>query len=582
MDNLLIVPVLSPLVAAVVMVVFGRTLWRQRAMALAHGAITLVAGFTIMARASAGELLVLRLGNWPAPFGIVLQADTLTGLMLMTSAFLGLCISVYSQRGLHERRERRFFHPLSQLLAMGVNMSFLTADLFNLFVSFEVMLLASYCLLALGTPRRQLRAVYLYLALNVASGTVFLFSLGIVYGLLGTLNMADLAIKVRTLDTDAQARLVVAVLMLLTVFGGKAAMFPIFFWLPHSYGAAATPIVALFAGLLTKVGVYAMIRVLGGVFGPVFEVLQPLVLLLAGLTMLLGVWGAVAQTTIRRILSFHIVSQIGYMIMGVALLTPATTAGAVFFMLHNMLVKTGLLLVGGMVEMRCGTDELHRLGGLLKSDRSLAIVFFLLAMSLAGLPPFTGFWGKMMLIEAGFSAGANIIVAVSIFTSIFTLFSMLKIWNYAFWRDAPLHAAAPPVDESGIPLSILRQPALRQWAPLLAVCGLATLLGIFPERMVQATRRAGLESLQVDLAYKHVVTDQQALWDGPRPLTRIGFKPGEPGLPLPTDAPIVPSALPLSISTGPFPKAIGVSKPTPTPEPPANSALPVANEEATQ
>lgn len=550
MENILVIPVIVPLLFAIGIMTICRTLERQRFFALAACAMNVLVAVTLLARTSNGEILVLRLGNWPAPYGIVLVADQLAALMVMMASILSLCITLFVMRGLNERRERRFFHPLTQFLMMGVNMSLVTGDLFNLFVSFEVMLLASYGLMSLAAPRQRLAPAYAYLVLNVVAGLIFLTAVGLTYGLLGTLNMADMAVKVRALDPEQQSKLMVIVLLMLIVFGAKAAMFPLFFWLPHGYGAATTPIVALFAGLLTKVGVYAMIRVLAGVFEPVFIGIQPLVLTLAGFTMVLGVLGAVAQHTIRRILSFHIVSQIGYMIMGVALLTPHTIAGAVFFMLHNMMVKTGLILVGGIVEMRRGTDDLNKLGGLLKSDTWLAVCFFLLAMSLAGLPPLTGFWGKYLLIEAGFVAEAWIIVTVSIMTSILTLFSMLKIWNYAFWKKAPEPPAHDPTHAIVTPA--ITQPGPAQWVPLLTLVILATGLGFLPEQFILATRQAGAEVLDKDRYYTEVIGNQQHIYQGTRRLVSVigaselvipEFIP-EGALIVGNEAPIMPSPIP--------------------------------------
>jgi multicomponent Na+:H+ antiporter subunit D len=493
---------------AIISMTLCKSLWGLRGFSLLACVLNIAIGFRLTASTWHGDILTLHLGNWPAPYGIVLVADLMASMLLLLGAILSLLIVLFSQRGLKDRRERRFFHPLVQFLMMGVNMAFLSGDMFNLFVSYEVMLLSSYGLMCLGSGRRELKPLYMYLILNIVSGTLFLFACGITYGFMGTLNLADMAMKVRELEPDQMKKLLVVVMMFIIVFGSKAAMFPLFFWLPHSYGAAATPIVALFAGLLTKVGVYSMIRVLVGVFGPVFEGLQPFVLTLAGLTMVLGVLGAVSQNTIKKILSFHIVSQVGYMIMGLTLLAPATVAGALYFMMHNMVVKTGLLLLGGMVEMKRGTDELSKLGGLWRSDRTLGIAFFLLAMSLAGIPPLTGFWGKLMLIQAGFEVEAYAIVGVSIFTSILTLFSMLKIWLYAFWRDTP---DDPEGAKQAFANAQLPQPHSRQWVGVGVLGALTLWMGIIAEPMVAASLRAADTALDVERQH-FVVIENSGGW----------------------------------------------------------------------
>jgi multicomponent Na+:H+ antiporter subunit D len=333
-----------------------------------------------------------------------------------------------------QQREAFGYYPLLHILLMGVCGAFLTGDIFNMYVWFEVMLIASFVLLALGSERPQIEGAIKYVTLNLMSSAIFLAAVGILYGVVGTLNMADLAVK---LPEVAPPGLVTTLAMLfLVAFGVKAAVFPLFFWLPASYHTPPVAVSAIFAGLLTKVGVYALIRVFTLLFVQNVGYTHTLILVIAGLTMLTGVLGAVAQNEFRRILSFHIVSQIGYMIMGLGLFTRLALAGSVFYIVHHIIVKTNLFLVSGVAYRLHGTGELKDLGGLYQAHPMLALLFLIPALSLAGLPPLSGFFAKLALLQAGLEVGQYIIVVVALAVGLLTLVSMTKIWAEAFWKPA--------------------------------------------------------------------------------------------------------------------------------------------------
>jgi multicomponent Na+:H+ antiporter subunit D len=316
---------------------------------------------------------------------------------------------------------------------MGVSGSFLTGDIFNLYVWFEVMLMASFVLVALGNERAQLEGALKYVTINLVSSAIFLTAVGILYSISGTLNMAHLAVQ---LSQAQQPELVTVVAMLfLIAFGIKAALFPLFFWLPASYPVAPAPVTALFAGLLTKVGVYALIRVFTLLFVQDIGYTHALLLLLAAFTMVTGVLGAAAQNEFRRILSTHIISQIGYMVMGLALFTPLALAGAIFFLIHNIIVKANLFLISGVVYQLQDSYHLKKLGGLYRSHFGLSVLFLVSAMSLAGLPPLSGFWAKFLLIRASLEVNQPAIALVALGVSLLTLFSMVKIWAEVFWKN---------------------------------------------------------------------------------------------------------------------------------------------------
>ncbi len=430
MSWLLPLVITVPLLGAGLSILIGRRLLAQRVVTAAAVAFVLVAAVILMFEADAGSPVVAQMGGWPAPGGITLIADRFTGITLTVSSTMLLAVLGYAMAQLGEVALDWRFHAKYLLLTAGVAMSLITGDLFNLFVGFEMMLIASYVLLTAWTGATQIRAAMSYVVVNLVASALFLVVIAFAYGATGTVNLADLAVRLQDVDPVVRDGLG---LLMLVVFGIKAALFPLFMWLPDSYPTAPTTVTAIFAGLLTKVGVIAIIRTQTLLFpqdGP-----SGLLLFVAGATMVVGVLGAIAQNDIKRILSFHIVSQIGYMIMGLGFLTVAGLSAAILYISHHIVVKTGLFLVGGLVKTESGTTALRHMGGLLHRRPVLAALFLPLALSLAGMPPFSGFVAKLALIREGLSLGRGLIVAVSLAVSFLTLFSMTKIWSGAFWGE---------------------------------------------------------------------------------------------------------------------------------------------------
>jgi multicomponent Na+:H+ antiporter subunit D len=387
------------------------------------------------------------------------------------------------------QREAFGYHPLLHILLMGICGSFLTGDLFNLYVWFEVMLIASFVLLALGTERGQLEGGIKYVTLNLISSAIFLAAVGLLYGLVGTLNMADLHLQLQV--SPYPGLIMTLATMFLIAYGLKAAIFPLFFWLPSSYHTPPVAVSAIFAGLLTKVGVYTLIRVFTLLFIQDVSYTHTLILGLSGLTMLSGVLGAAAQNEFRRILSFHIVSQIGYMIMGLGLFTPLALAGSVFYIIHHIIVKTNLFLISGVVNHLRGTYQLKNLGGLYRPYPGLGLLFLIPAFSLAGIPPLSGFWAKFVLVRAGLAVEEYTIVAVSLLVSLLTVFSMTKIWAEVFWKAEPDQARAAAVDEApslltSLPLLIL---------PIVVLAAITIVIGLFSEPLFVLAMRAAEQLL---------------------------------------------------------------------------------------
>ena len=411
----------------------------QRTLAAVTLTIVLGIGVALIAAVADGGMLVMPVGGWPVPFGIVLVVDRLSALLLTVSAAVLLAVLVFSiGQGIADGDDREapvsIFYPTYLVLAAGVFDAFIAGDLFNLYVGFEILLVSSYVLITVGGTEPRIRAGTTYIVVSLVSSTLFLAAVGAVYAATGTVNMAQIAERVAVLPPGVQVLLHV---MLLVAFGIKAAVFPLAFWLPDSYPTAIAPVTAVFAGLLTKVGVYAILRTETTLFpGPE---LNPVLLVVAGLTMLVGVLGAIAQADIKRMLSFTLVSHIGYLIMGVGLGTAAGTAAAIFYTVHHIVVQTTLFLTAGLIERRAGTTTITRLGGLLAASPLLGVLYLVPALNLGGIPPFSGFLGKLGLLEAGAAANdplTYVVVGVATLTSLLTLYPLVRVWNVSFWRPA--------------------------------------------------------------------------------------------------------------------------------------------------
>ncbi len=428
-------PVIFPVVAALFSLLAPRPSHWRRALALGVLGVLLGHAFWTVDHVMESGALVLRVGGWLAPYGIVLVADTLAGVMLALSAFTALSCALYGFFETPVREEHPLRIPLLLFLLAGINLSFVTGDLFNLFVAFEVMLLSSYGLMTLEAGARESRQAFPYLTLNLVGSALFLAVAGYAYSLLGTLNFAEMIVRTDALAGDYRLTLLASLMLL--VFGLKAGLFPLYQWLPGSYAVMPAPMAAFYAGMLTKVGVYVLIRIFGTVLPPSMTELHTLIAWTAGLTMVIGVLGAVGQSRVQTILSYHIVSQIGFMALAIGLFSPFAITAAIFYIIHHIVVKSALFLVGGSVIRLNGTDELDRTGGLWRAAPWLGIGFVLQSMSLAGIPPLSGFWGKFMIIQEGFTQGEWVLVVLSLVASVLTLMSMLKIWLGAFWKTAP-------------------------------------------------------------------------------------------------------------------------------------------------
>ncbi len=483
MTLLVPLPVVLPLLGAAVTLGLAHRPRAQRVISVAALLLTLGVAVVLLIASHVDGPQVVAIGGWSAPIGIVLVADRLSALMLVVSVTVTLCVLLYSigeGRADVEENVRTplvIYFPAYLILTAGVTNAFLSGDLFNLFVGFEILLAASYVLLTLGATENRIRAGTTYVVVSLVSSLIFLTSLGLIYAATGTLNIAQLSIRLAALPDGLSTALH---LMLLLAFGIKAAAFPLSAWLPDSYPTAPAPVTAVFAGLLTKVGIYAIIRTETLLFPG--DVMNNVIMVVALLTLLVGILGAIAQTDIKRMLSFTLVSHIGYLLVGVGLGTVAGLAAAVFYTVHHIVIQTTLFLVVGLIERRGGSTSLQRLGGLARVAPLIAVLFFIPAMNLAGIPPFSGFVGKLGLMQASVADGsvlAWLLVGGSAVTSLLTLYAIMKVWNLAFWRSprvAPSVTADPAFGHTGG--GALPEVALRTPATMVAPTALLVALGI--------------------------------------------------------------------------------------------------------
>ena len=466
-------PILAPMAAALVCAPVRRHQRLSHGIALGGATVHLLVALVLFVKVLENKFLVLWVGNWPAPFGICLAADYLSAVMVLITAVIHTAVTVYARADIDEDQVRAGYYAYMLILVAAVCGAFLTGDLFNLYVWFEVMLMASFGLLVMTRQKSGLVNGVKYVTVNLFSTLLFITAIGLIYGMTGTLNMADLHAKIATVDNTA---LVTATAMLLmTAFGIKAALFPLFFWLPAAYHTLPVPVSAFFAGMLSKVGVYALIRMFTLVFVTNTNVTHGILAVVAGLTMLFGVVGAASQMEVRRILSFHIISQVGYMVLGLALFTPLALAGSVVYLVHHIIVKANLFLVSGLLNRAGGDFHLKHIGGLYRSHGLLAVGFILPAFALAGFPPLSGFWAKLIVIKAGLESHHYTLAVLAALVGLLTIFSMIKIWAEAFWKP---HPENPPKT---------RPSSLSAWmlAPVLTLALVTVLLGLFMEPVIR-------------------------------------------------------------------------------------------------
>ncbi|RAS87457.1 Na+/H+ antiporter subunit D [Priestia endophytica] len=467
MSNYVILPILIPLLTGIILMFFSRNVTASRIISVVSSLLFVGVSGYLVHLVKVNGILTHEVGEWKPPFGIVLVADMLSALLVLTTSIIGLCCILFSFRSIGIERERFYFYSFVQFMIVGVTGAFLTGDLFNLFVFFEVMLMSSYVLIALGGTKLQLRESLKYILVNVVSSALFVIAVGFLYSVVGTLNIADLSVRVAEAD---QPGIVTAIAMLLfVVFAVKGALFPLYFWLPGSYKAPPSVVTALFGALLTKVGVYAIFRVFFMIFYHDPSFTHTIIGYVCLFTIVAGCIGAIAYWDVEKIVIYNIVIAVGVITYGVTLTTEAGVSGALYYLIHDMIIKAALFLLAGAMFTITGTHSAKKMGGLIKRHPLLGWMFFIAVISLAGIPPLSGFIGKFLLVQGAAESHSYLFMAILLLSSLVVLYSVIKVFIHAFWREPKLTAQ----EEKGSPKGLL--------LPIALLLALSVFLGVGAE-----------------------------------------------------------------------------------------------------
>ncbi|TVQ56080.1 MAG: Na+/H+ antiporter subunit D [Rhodobacteraceae bacterium] len=480
---LLALPIAVPFLTGVVCLALRASPPFQRLASLIGAAASVIVASRIAEAVLAEGPFAEQMGGWPAPFGITLAADMLSAGLLLVTSICGVAVVLFGFSEVEETSELRGHHTLLHVMLGGVSGAFVTGDLFNLYVWFEVLLIASFGLLVVRGGRRQFDGAIRYVALNLTATIGFLTGVGLLYGATGALNMADLHRAVAEIDDPR--KLYATGALLLFAFGAKAALFPVFFWLPASYHTPSFTVSAIFAALLTKVGVYAIFRTFTLIYPPDTPYLAEVLMAAGALTMVVGVFGALAEREVRRVLSFSVIASIGFMIVALSIGTEAAIAAGVFYLLQDMFLKVALFAVAWLAVRRGGSEDFRLSGGLWPVAPMLGALFLLPGLALAGVPPFSGFWAKVLLVDAALAAEAWWLAALALGVGLLTLYAMARMFSELFWKPRP--AAAPALATERPPVPI---PAL---AATLAMVGIVTYIGVQPAPFIAFAQIAGAQ-----------------------------------------------------------------------------------------
>ncbi|SET62211.1 multicomponent Na+:H+ antiporter subunit D [Oceanobacillus limi] len=433
MSNLAVLPIIIPLIAGIIVALFNSKVPITRILTKILSIISLAVVSYISWLVFTEGAIILETGGWIAPYGIVLVADPLATLLVLTTNIVAVACAFFAPHALTLKQEQHYFYAFYFFLISGVSGAFLTGDLFNLFVFFEVLLMASYALIVLGGDKVQLRESIKYVLINLFSSILFVTAVAFIYGAVGTVNMAQIAERVSEVDQDGI--LTTIAILLFFVFATKAALFPLYYWMPKSYIVPNPVVSALFAALLTKVGIYSILRVFSLIFVHEMELTHQFFLWIAGLSMVFGVIGALSTNNIKLIIAYNIIPAIGFIIMGIGVLNEDALSGSIYYLIHDMIIKTVLFLIVSVVAYVAGTSDLRKMGGLIHYYPILGWLLFISAFVLAGIPPFSGFIGKFLLLKGALAANEIAIVLVALLSSLLILYSVMKIFIRGFWGE---------------------------------------------------------------------------------------------------------------------------------------------------
>ncbi|MDQ0270885.1 Na+/H+ antiporter subunit D [Cytobacillus purgationiresistens] len=434
MINFLILPILIPLITGVLLIFANKSIKLQRWIAGLSAFLTVIVAALLVQKVRNDGVQTLNLSNWDAPFGITLVSDMFSALLVLTTSIVALACVIYSFKGIGEDREKFHYYSAVNFLIVGVNGAFTTGDIFNLFVFFEVMLMSSYVLIILGGTKIQLRESIKYILVNVISSALFVISIAYLYSVVGTLNIAHISVRLSEISGVSQPGIITVLgVLFLIVFGLKGAIFPLYFWLPGSYYAPPAPVMALFGALLTKVGVYSITRTYSMFFYQESGFIQQLLIILAILTVIAGIIGALAYWDVKKIVIYNIIVAVGVILFGVATMNIDALTGSVFYLIHDMIIKAALFLLVGLMAAIAGTSNLRSMGGMIKRYPGLGWTFFLAALALSGIPPLSGFVGKLLIVQGGFSSEHYWGAAIVLISSLLVLISIMKIFINGIW-----------------------------------------------------------------------------------------------------------------------------------------------------
>lgn len=480
-DNSIIGTLIIHLLAALLQLAFWRKTVTQRYISVVAAFLGLVSAAGLFYKVYSGGILIMNAANWRAPFGIVFVADLFSSSLVLITAIASLAVSVFSAAGINRARMLYGYFPIFHFLVMGLNGAFLTGDIFNLYVWFEVIIISSFVLMTLGGRKAQLEGAVKYMALNILASMFFLTGIGILYGITGSLNMADLALRIPKVQNQSLIHLT-SVFFLLG-FGIKSAVFPLYFWLPSSYHTPPSAVAATFGGLLTKVGIYALFRVFTLLFTP-DDTLKNLLIVLAVFTIVTGMFGALIKDNIRRLFSSLIVCHIGFMVGGLGLYSKVAMMGAVFYLFHDILVKTNMFLIAGLIRQLRGSMNLKLLGGIYGEYPKISLVIALVLFSLVGIPPLSGFWPKLYLIEAGFEMKKFLLTGTIIAGSFVTLYVIARMWSEAFWKN-------PSTDERIQDTFVSLPPHKKTFLvlPVVLLCFCSVMIGLDAQFIIEVVDR---------------------------------------------------------------------------------------------
>lgn len=435
---LVIAPILIQFLISVTLMFLWKKIMAQRILSIIGSSIALIISIALFSQVWYYGTIAKQAGNWEAPFGITLVSDTLSATLVLLTGIVGLSISVFAAGSVVNARARFGFFPILHFLFMGLCGSFLAGDIFNLYVWFEIIIISSFVLLTIGGEKAQIEGAVKYFTLNILASIIFLTAIAVLYGITGTLNMADLSLKIAAIEDKTLVN--ICAMIFFVGFGIKSAVFPLYFWLPASYHTPPHAVAAIFGGLLTKVGVYAMIRVFTLIF-TLDPFLENVLIGVAILTLFSGAVGALVQRNLQKIFSYLIICHIGFMVAGLGMGSTIALTGAIFYMIHDIVVKANLFMVGGLLYRINGTSNIKRMGDMYARYPLLSLVMAVPLFSLVGIPPLSGFWPKISLIIGGLETGNYVLIGFILFASFITLFIIAKVWAEVFWKKKELNAS---------------------------------------------------------------------------------------------------------------------------------------------